>query len=151
MRKITVVSTSTDDVFEIESSAETWGELSRHDKLGGAKGMRAMIKENRNTLENEQAILPQGDFTLYLSPSKVKSGFSSEDISDIEEIIEILEDNNNTTHLVRFMKRLKNGSSVNVTQAGVAEEKGFPITSSGLVSASPDKDRLLREARELMK
>lgn len=67
-------------------TATTWGELKgripNYDP-----NMKAMIKENKMTLENDGAILPIGigkdssgnsngtDFTLFLTPTKVKSGF----------------------------------------------------------------------------
>jgi hypothetical protein len=74
--------------------ATTWGELkskiSNYDS-----NMKAMIKENKMTLENDGAILPIGigkdssgnsngtDFTLFLTPTKVKSGNELLDYIDI--------------------------------------------------------------------
>jgi hypothetical protein len=38
--------------------------------------MKAVIKETKVTLENELATLPEGEFTVFLFPNKVKSGTS---------------------------------------------------------------------------
>lgn len=150
MRKITVVSTQTDDVFDIESSAETWGELMRNDRLSGAGRMRAMVRETRNTLESPEAILPAGDFTLYLSPTKVKSGWSQTDLEDIDEILDILYDAGDTKHLQRFMERLRqNGGEVSSTGSSVGSE--FPVTSSSKISAEDaQRNELLRDARRTL-
>lgn len=39
--------------------------------------MKAMVRETRNTLEDNQAELPTSNFTLILTPGRVKSGFKS--------------------------------------------------------------------------
>lgn len=123
MRKITIVSTNTDQVFDIESSAETWGELKKVGSVANVSdGMKAMIRETKNTLESDQAILPQGDFVLYLTPSKVKSGWSSDDLSDFEELIDMAE-NEDKIHLVRFLNKLKNSS----TSIPTSSTEGFPV------------------------
>lgn len=148
MRKITIVSTNTDQVFDVESSAETWGELKREDAVSNVSGgMKAIVRETKNTLENDQAILPQGDFVLYLTPGKVKSGWSSDDLSDIDELIEMA-DNENRTHLVRFLNRLKR-TTANTTEVAVNSED-FPITASSITTVKVDKNKeLLAEARNL--
>lgn len=149
MRKITIVSTQTDDVFDIESSAETWGELMRHDRLVGANNMKATVRETRNSLDLPEAILPAGDFTLYLSPTKVKSGWSAQDLEDMDDLIDFLEDNDASKHLVRFVEGLRrNGGE---TSSYNKVETVFPITSSGPTKATSDprKEELLNEARRL--
>lgn len=151
MRKITIVSTNTDQVFDVESSAETWGELKRESSISNvSSGMKAMIRETKNTLESDQAILPQGDFVLYLTPSKVKSGWSSDDLSDFEELIEMAE-NEDKIHLVRFLNRLKNGS----TSGSSDSSEGFPVlvgldNSSEKSSVNNTRNaELLAEARRI--
>lgn len=76
MRKVTVVSTRENVRKEINSDATTWGQLKTEiERQGVSTGdMKAMIRENKNNLENDGASLPSGEFTLFLTPGKVKSG-----------------------------------------------------------------------------
>lgn len=74
-RTILVHSTKTRAEQEITTDVSTWGELKKlinpDFNVGNAK---CMVRENRTTLENAQAELPDGDFTLFVYPDKVKSG-----------------------------------------------------------------------------
>jgi hypothetical protein len=85
MAKITVWNSVGNTETVIETEARTWGELQRElDERGIVhRDMRAIIGENENTLESPDAVLPRGievngaitdDFTLFLSPRKVKAG-----------------------------------------------------------------------------
>lgn len=75
--KVTVFSTKGAKRSVIETSATTWGVLK--DQLMAnnipVDGMRAIVGETKVTLESSAAVLPVDfDFTLFLSPTKVKSG-----------------------------------------------------------------------------
>ena len=74
--KVTVFSTKGKKRSTVETTAQTWGEL--REVLSGngveTSGMRSIIGETQLTLESSKAILPDYDFTLFLSPVKVKSG-----------------------------------------------------------------------------
>lgn len=61
---------------ELEDNTTTWGELKLVLASQGItyNGMAANVKETRNTLDLDSAVLPESDFALFLSPSKVKSG-----------------------------------------------------------------------------
>jgi hypothetical protein len=76
MRTIKVFSTETSVLKEINSSATTWGELQAELKAQGIdpNNMKGMVKESKTTLENTGAVLPTDNFTLFLTPTKVKSG-----------------------------------------------------------------------------
>lgn len=85
MRKVTVFSTKGRSKQVIETKATTWGELKKDLTEAGVSvsGVKAIVGENQNTLESSQASLPMGlqkngttdgDFTLFLTPVKVKSG-----------------------------------------------------------------------------
>lgn len=74
-RKIKVVSTVGVSGV-IETNVSTLGELKpllrqREIDYGG---MKMMVGETRNELNLDDAVLPEGDFKLYLMPSKTKSG-----------------------------------------------------------------------------
>lgn len=60
-------------------NVNTFGELVQKLNLD-IDGMRVVVRETRNTLEHDDAILPDGDFTLYIMPSKTKSGANYEDM-----------------------------------------------------------------------
>ena len=75
--KVTVFSTKGAKKSVINSSAKTWGELRKDLAEAGIpySGMRAILGETKVTLESSAAVLPVDfDFTLFLSPVKVKSG-----------------------------------------------------------------------------
>tara|TARA_R110000796_G_scaffold43634_3_gene107169 strand:+ start:12671 stop:12967 length:297 start_codon:yes stop_codon:yes gene_type:complete len=76
MRKITIVSTKIDGKTELQSSASTWDDLKTEFTSAGIStdGMKAMEKDTKVTYDNGKAVLPTGDFVLFLTPSKVKSG-----------------------------------------------------------------------------
>lgn len=73
-RKVTLKVTSQKDLIKAESSARTFGELKKEMKSVKWDGMRVVVRESKNTLQDEAALLPAGDFVLFLVPEKVKSG-----------------------------------------------------------------------------
>ena len=65
---------------EVMTAATTWGQL-KTEILGNnelsyllANDMTVRVKETRNNLDDAGAILPTGDFTIFLSAAKNKSG-----------------------------------------------------------------------------
>lgn len=74
-RKIVVISTTKSQPKEFYSEATTYGQI--QDSLrdfGDLTKMRAVVKESKATLELSEAALPDGDFTLYLTPKQIKAG-----------------------------------------------------------------------------
>lgn len=63
----------------LNSTAETWADLQNELRNEGVSysGMKAISSINKTTLEHPDAILPGGDFTLYLTPMRTKSGEDS--------------------------------------------------------------------------
>ena len=51
-------------------------------------GMKLLVGETKNELSQDEAILPEGDFKLYLMPAKTKSGV---DFDEMEETLERIE------------------------------------------------------------
>lgn len=77
MRTIIVVSTRGANVRKtITTDANTWGELKPVIEGEGVSvdDMKATVRETKQSLELDGAQLPSGDFTLFLTPGKVKSG-----------------------------------------------------------------------------
>ena len=73
-RKVTLKLTSQKDLVVHESEARTYGDLQK--ELPNIKwdGMRVVERSSKNTLQADDALLPAGDFLLFVVPEKVKSG-----------------------------------------------------------------------------
>lgn len=76
MRNITVVSTQMNERQVLQSSATTWGELKGELSSIMNGDMKATVRETRVDLVHQDAQLPETDFTIFLFPTKVKSGLS---------------------------------------------------------------------------
>ncbi len=90
IRKIVVVSTTRTTPVVLNSSAETWGELQDAlvGQFGNVSALRAVVKETKNDLTSNDAVLPEGDFTLFLAPKQIKAGVGT----DIVSVLEALKD-----------------------------------------------------------
>ena len=75
-RKVRVVSTRLNKPVEFESSAKNRGELNKDLSKAGVdySGMTVMVKQTRCELNLEEAVLPEGDFTILVLAKKMKSG-----------------------------------------------------------------------------
>jgi hypothetical protein len=73
-------------VFTVDDNVTTFSELKAAISGVEFSGMKVVVKETRNTLESGNAQLPSGNFTLYLFPEKVKSGFGSDQDGDEENL-----------------------------------------------------------------
>ena len=75
MRKIKILTTRGTS-GEVETNVQTAGELRPLLQERGIEtsGMKMMVKETRNELTRDDAVLPEGDFKLFLMPAKTKSG-----------------------------------------------------------------------------
>ncbi len=82
-RKVTLKLTTQKDVIEHSTSARTFGELKKELPSVKWDGMRAVERSTKNTLDHSEALLPAGDFIVFLVPEKVKSGAEVEQI-DVE-------------------------------------------------------------------
>ena len=75
----------------IETNVSTLGELKPilRQREVNYEGMKLLIGETKNELSQDEAVLPEGDFKLYLMPAKTKSGV---DFDEMEEAIARIED-----------------------------------------------------------
>ena len=82
-RSVKLKVTTQKDLIKAESSARTFGELKS--ELSNVKwdGMRVVVRETKNTLQDDGALLPAGDFVLFLVPEKVKSGMGKKKLKNI--------------------------------------------------------------------
>jgi hypothetical protein len=90
MKNVTVFNTQSNTPSSFTTEATTYGEI-KH-LIPGADSMKVVVRETKVTLENDEAVLPEGDFTLFLFPEKVKSGAidSSDYDADDEGLLEAL-------------------------------------------------------------
>lgn len=88
MRTVTVMSISKSKPFTLRSEASTWGQLK--DALRGevpdVEKLRAVVRETHTDLSLDEAVLPDGDFTLYLSQKQLKAGGSTEIVNLLESL-----------------------------------------------------------------
>ena len=75
----------------IETNVSTLGELKPilRQREVDYDGMKLLVGETKNELSQDEAILPEGDFKLYLMPAKTKSGV---DFDEMDEAIARIED-----------------------------------------------------------
>jgi hypothetical protein len=73
----------------INSAAQTWGELQSQLRNEGVSysNMKAISSVNKITFEHPDATLPEGEFTLYLTPQRTKSGSHVREL--VDELIKI--------------------------------------------------------------
>jgi hypothetical protein len=74
MRKVVLKMTTQKDVVEHQSEARTFGELKKELRQIKWSGMRVVERASKTTFQMDDAVLPQGEFLLFLVPEKVKSG-----------------------------------------------------------------------------
>ena len=80
MINVLVFSTQSSDRPTVQiSGGAKWSELKNAIQAAGisTSNMKAMVRASRTTLEHNDAIIPNEDFTLMLTPGKVKSGKNS--------------------------------------------------------------------------
>lgn len=114
----------------IETNVSTLGELKPilRQREVNYDGMKLLVGETKNELSQDEAILPEGDFKLYLMPAKTKSGV---DFDEMEETLERIE-----SKLDRVLSKLDNES---YTESSVSQTDHI----------SPEDQREIEEVRRL--
>lgn len=92
MRIVTVV-TSKGKSQQIKTDVSNWKGLVNELESAGldVEGMKAIVGGLNVTLESAEAVLPTNDFTLFLSPVKIKAGFANADDYEFEWEVEDIE------------------------------------------------------------
>ncbi len=76
LRSIIIISTQGANRVTINSSATTWSELQQEINAEGtfsANDVQPLIRGGA-AIESGSHVLPEGDFTLFITPSKIKAG-----------------------------------------------------------------------------
>lgn len=105
----------------IETNVSTLGELKpilRQREIN-YDDMKLLVGETKNELSQDEAILPEGDFKLYLMPAKTKSGV---DFDEMEETLERIENKLNMV-LSKLDSKSNVVSSVPQTNSLSAEDQ----------------------------
>ncbi len=86
-RKVGIFTTVGENYKEFYTSARTWGALTEELSSNNItwKGMKAVNGEDQHTYDSSEAVLPEGDFTIFLMADKVKSGYEDTDDDLISE------------------------------------------------------------------
>lgn len=87
-RKVIVFSTRGNNLQQFETAAVTLGDLIAETGIS-LDGVKATESVNKTTLDNFEAVLPAGDFKLYLRPEKTKAGsdFKNMSFADLKSYI----------------------------------------------------------------
>jgi len=93
MRTVNVVSTK-GSLKQIQTNAFVWSQLVKDFEEQGfsVDGLKAIVAETKNTLESGDAVLPTGNFTLFLSPINTKAGADSDNQYEFDYTLEDVED-----------------------------------------------------------
>lgn len=110
--------TSQKDLIKHKSGATTFGELKKEMKQVKWSGMRVVERSTKATLQMDDAVLPQGDFVLFLVPEKVKSGRKTE--GGVEKLDDINTANYN--ELRSHMSWLNRNKGCSLNMAGGTED-----------------------------
>ncbi len=158
MREVVLKLTSQKDVIKHQSQANTFGQLKKELKQIKWSGMRVVERASRATLQMDDAILPQGDFLLFLVPEKVKSGRKAS--GGTEELSKPIEDcsyNECRSHMswlnrnkdanlkmsggtADLQKELKKYYKKNPAGASASKPEGIPEKKSSKVSSNKRTD-----------
>ena len=121
----------------IETNVSTLGELKPilRQREVNYDGMKLLVGETKNELSQDEAILPEGDFKLYLMPAKTKSGVDFDEMDgNVENILDRVE--NIEEKLDKVLNLLSNPIST-------------PSVVSQVSSLSAEDQREIEEVRRL--
>jgi hypothetical protein len=155
-RVITLYATKGAKKAKLETEVSTWGELKSLIKREGydLDKLHATENINKTDLVNDAAVLPTGDFTVFMRPKQVKSGNRGDGLSykDIKAAIKddftsfkeaadahYNQEKNYTTKGTEILRGLLNTfvAPSGVAKAEVKEEVAPVITETATVTETP--------------
>ena len=108
-RKVTIVSTKNNKVKFYETAATTWGELNAEiNKDFDLSNLKATENVNKTTLEHVDAVLPEGEFRVFLRPTKTKSGNHDFDSMKFGDLRATFKDDEEAKKFLSSFKKGKN-------------------------------------------
>ena len=107
-------------------------------------GMNLLVGETKNELSQDEAILPEGDFKLYLMPAKTKSGV---DFDEMEEAIEKIE--SDVERIVADVERIEDKLDMILSKLDSKSCTASSVSVSQTSSLSAEDQREIEEVRRL--
>lgn len=142
-RQVVVGSSAASKSKKFETSASTLGELKAQSEMSGLfpGNVDFVVKPGNVTLRDDSSVLPEGDFNLYIIPSKNKAGVVSSNAAeqlgrDIAQAIKDAASQVETNELAELRADLIQ-----------AIEDFFGVDLGG--NACPECDEALREAQNM--
>jgi hypothetical protein len=95
-RKVVIASAKSNAAARTQFSGTTFGELKADAVFAGiygdGEGVEAIVKPGNVTLRDNASVLPEGEFSVFLVPTKNKAGYDL-DTDDISDMVETAVDN----------------------------------------------------------
>lgn len=96
-RKVVIASAKSNAAARTQFTGTTFGELKADAVFAGiygdGEGVEAIVKPGNVTLRDNASVLPEGDFSVFLVPTKNKAGMFQLDTDDISDMVETAVDN----------------------------------------------------------
>jgi hypothetical protein len=150
MRTIIVASPAANKAKKIEGfGGRTWGDLKAHPVVRELMvgSVEAIVNPGNVTLNREDAVLPEGDFKLYLVPTKNKAGISESEARQLGEEI--------AAAIVKASRQSSSSEIGDLKKSLIEEIESFydvdldAVSQGNGSSGDNDLDASLREARGL--
>lgn len=125
----------------IETNVTTLGELKPllAERSINYNDMVLLVGETRNELNVDDALLPEGNFKLYLMPKKTKSGNASDDFSELADEFDSIA--SSCESIANIFRNLSENSS-NPSFAPGRKERDIIVTSREDAEAMRDFEEL---------
>jgi hypothetical protein len=151
IKEIIINQTSGAPALVVTTIAQTWEELKTEliQQNVNLSNVKAIIGETRVTLESNSAILPEGNFNLYLLPKKTKSGMSKPVITPTKETI--VESKKSVVKKASVAKKATPVKKASANTKSSAISKAVAATTNEAKKISSKKKLVLEESNEVAK
>lgn len=142
-RKVVIASAKSNAAARTQFTGTTFGELKADAVFAGiygdGEGVEAIVKPGNVTLRDNASVLPEGDFSVFLVPTKNKAGMFQLDVDDISDMVETAVDN---------VAKAKAEEVFNEIKAAIEEIVAKHTDAIG-ATGDDELDAAVREARSL--
>lgn len=150
MRKIIVYSTKGKS-GSFESDAKTWGEVQNDVRniVGDLDNLIATENVNKTNLGHQDSVLPEGDFKIFLRPSKTKSGATDFSSMSFRECRAFIADKGQACK--DYLNAEAKKSDRNWTQLSTEELQKYLSSYSGSKSSSRSSSKTSAKATKMLR
>ena len=143
---------------KVETDAKTWGELKPLvEKYYDLKKLQPTENVNKTTLTHQEAVLPEGDFILFLRPIRTKSGMDGVEGLSFQELRKLVTNDDIKSHLNQYSGKNWTRLSTEELRAGLAayhseaiEEDEMPLKQDSIPEEEKVKELTLLERIEIV-